>query len=114
MSDRTTRDDWQRTIERITFRFPFPIELEADPHPHWSRSACRFPLRVTIRVPDIRTGLITGVHLIEDMPLFETSEGERIVMVRAAVMRILQHELDECLLVDGVQFRDPHANEARS
>ncbi|MGN6107247.1 MAG: hypothetical protein ACTHU0_19220 [Kofleriaceae bacterium] len=93
-------------VERISVRLPIPVILHADIDPLFDG----WRLRVSIKVPDIHTGEPTWVHTMAPVERIDT-EGRAVSRVRSAILKALEHELDECLLLDGKQVRDPHANE---
>ncbi len=103
---------WREYVERITFDFPIKILLKAERDPHTDGER----LLVTLAgVPDVyEPGKFTNVYMFEELPPFEqVSPYDRGCIVRDAIIRHLEHEVDECLRFDNKQLRDPHANDPR-
>lgn len=101
------RDEWQTTMDRVSMHraWPIPTILRALTTPQY------LDLRCEIRVRDIRTGEPTKVHIRELLSVAESalmSDDDRLEFVIHMVRRAIEHELDECLLVDGRQHRNPH------
>lgn len=63
----------------------------------------------------METGVATTIHQFHHLPdhHFRLSRERAIDLVKRFIQRAVMHELDECLLVDGVQLSDPHAGERR-
>lgn len=70
----------------------------------------RFPEQRRIvfrtRVMDRDTGEPLEVIFNEDFPSEEF--GDPVRWIKRALMRALDHEIDECLVRDGVRVHDPH------
>jgi hypothetical protein len=99
--------DFVKIVSSVSLpRFPFPIKLEV------ADRGSAFELRIIAYVPDRDTGRQTTVFRIEvlDREHCEMWSPESVIaMIRAFLMDILAHELDEHLLINGVRRVDPHA-----
>lgn len=94
---------WSEFLGRITLRSSFPLRVKAIETLQGTK------LRAMLDVPDIHTGKMQTVHV--EWPAFDNLNDENAFrFVRMLLREILEHELDECLLLDGVQVNDPHAN----
>lgn len=101
---------WQRFIERIDLsRWASPIRLEVFNADLFDA----IELRVAICVPDIHTKELSWVTRRDFLPDI-ADDKTNVRIVRRYISLILEHEIDECLLLDGEQLRDPHANEGHS
>lgn len=65
---------------------------------------------VDMEVLDVQTGRPTVVHTTERVPVFALQKYDDVYskIVRAALRRALEHELDEWLTVDGERATNPH------
>lgn len=99
--------DWPAFIARLSFRSMFPIEIRLDPAGEpYSEDA----LVVILHAPDIHDGSPSRVFYL--IPLSEMGDPvEALDRIRKTVLQAIRHELDECMLFDGRQIRDPHAKE---
>jgi hypothetical protein len=94
-------------VHRVTVRNPpFPIRVEA-------RVSERGGLEVNVitTVPCRDTGTPIRVRHTEHVCPF--SEEQVLAFVTGFIRTVFDHEFKECLHVDGVRVRDPHANEAK-
>ena len=94
-------------MHRVTVRNPaFPIRLEA--------RICDYDsieVRATTTVPCRDTGAPIRVVHTEHIRAF--SEDQVLAFMTGFIRTVFDHEFRECLHVDGVRVRDPHANEAK-
>lgn len=66
-------------------------------------------LELTLAVTDIHTGKPSSVHKVVPLPSFGRCDERRALdIARSAAREAFEHEIDECLLLDGVQHVDPH------
>lgn len=75
-------------------------------------SGCRWiSVEVAIETFDRKTGAPTAIRLTSPTVLLGAEDPARFVaeLVRETIRRTFEHELDECLYVDGVRMFDPHA-----
>lgn len=98
--------DWSALVARLTFRTIIPVRLHVAP-PREGHDRPR--LVVTLRVASIHGGAPTTLTSRYPLPP-ERDVLAAIRLVRTLVLRAIEHEIDECLLVDGRQLADPHAN----
>lgn len=98
--------DWSALVPRLTFRTILPVRLHVAP-PREGDDRPR--LVVTLRVESIHGGAPTTLTSRYPLPP-ERDALAAIRLVRTLVLRAIEHEIDECLLVDGRQLADPHAN----
>jgi len=106
---------WERAISRVTMHkaWPFPVSL----HVRHSATSDAFDIRVTWGVNDIQhPDESIYVHMLEVVGCAESLQmdaDEKVKHIIRLVTNAFRHEFDECLLVDGRKFRDPHANDAK-
>lgn len=110
MSDYLTPEEIVAAVARLTFGYPFlawGLEVSAI-HDH------RDPTRVTIAVsmlktPHRDTGLPIRVYMRETLPPFYVIDVQRLMhWVYELVLKLLRHELDESLHLDGRRMFNPH------
>lgn len=102
---------WMAIAERVTLRPAWQLPMR------WSIEVDRMGVmvHVEIDVPDIVTNEMQTVHQYHHVPY---GEVDRLAHVKAVdliarlIRRMVLHELDECLLVDGEQLSDPHSRDA--
>jgi hypothetical protein len=106
------RHRWEAAAAKVTMRPCWPMPMRArvrDQGPGW------LMLVVELDAPDIHTGEMQTVHIAETIhPKSETTEGQMVDVIVWLYRRAVQHELDECLLVDGSPAREPHPELTRS
>lgn len=96
--------DWTAFLARLSFRTLFPIDLRFDPELH--------ALVVILHAPDIHDGTPTRVyHMLSLRDVHISDPTEAMGQIRRLVLRAITHEVDECMLFDGRQVRDPHEAE---
>ena len=98
-------------------RFPSPITIVVSPYEPDGSAA---EVVLSMQVAHVRTGFPTTVNQSTVLDHFAIQARARAAgtfdqAVVAAVWdmakRLVLHELQECLFVDGRQFEDPHADE---
>lgn len=100
-------ETWAEYIDRVAVHFPLPLEVWALSNPG---SPDDVELRAVMHAPNILGGeriLVTVVDF--PPPLATVADPARYL--RTLLLRVLAHELDETLLVDGVKARDPHTED---
>lgn len=97
---------WRELIERVTFKFPLRVTLKAEIDE--SRDDER--VVVVLHVPDMHTGEPSKVYNADNPPAFDErmTAAHALWLLRAQILRVLEHEVDEHLQFDGVQIRNPH------
>jgi hypothetical protein len=101
---------WPDFLKRISLRPSFPLSLEL----RESTRGRGLVLFAKLDAPDIHTGQMQTLHIAEVLMYPPHDEKHALWIVRTLLRAALEHELDECLLLDGVQVRDPHSNERSS
>jgi len=103
----------RRIVERVSLRPGlFKIDLRVD----LSVEEDAVRLTASLHAPDVHNAMPTRVHssvLIEIDHLVMVSDDDVLDIVKRRVREVVNHELDEVLLVDGKQARDPHAKDRR-
>jgi hypothetical protein len=103
---------WSQFLERVEFKFPIPTEIRIDENRRRGFEEVRLEFRIA--VPDINTGeTIYVMH--QDFPppiehLLKSGFGPARY-IRNQILKVLAHEVDECLRIDGVKAHDPHTME---
>lgn len=104
-----TADDLAALVARVSFRAWFPVRLRVAPTLTFDGDPA---LVVAIDVPDVHAdapGAVT-VRVYHRIPMRPAADPVEVLrVIRRAVMSALEHELDETMLLDGRQIRDPHA-----
>lgn len=95
---------WAEFLSRITLRFPLPISVRIR-----LVDSGRPSLVVLLVTRCVHTGETIDVRTEELLPPSEhIDEDIAARLVRGAVLRMLEHELDETLCLDGSRLVDPH------
>lgn len=101
-------DRWRAIADAMTFRpaWPWPMRIVVD-----MDSRDGLSIRVKLTAPCIVTGESQIVNHMEHIP-WQMAEGATSADIARAIHRLLrsavEHEFDECLLLEGRQLRDPH------
>lgn len=104
-------DRWRSVANAMTFRpaWPWPMRIIVDMDLRDGLSIC-----AQLTAPCVVTGESQIVHHMEHIPLLMAEGATHADIVRHAhrlLKAAVEHEFDECLLLDGKQLRDPHASE---
>lgn len=89
------------------------IELRGFPMKFNMRVLSGQDFLVSYKAQDVNGGGLVEVQharFIGDFPRDDTAH--LVHEVRRAILAVLEHELDECLFVNGVRVRDPHEGES--
>jgi hypothetical protein len=103
-------DRWHRIASQIKMRacWPWPSRIDV----RISSEIDGLCAHVWLKAPDMHTEEVTKVHHIQYISRIEAwadlPDSELVAFLRKLLLRSFIHEFDECLLVDGVQYRDPH------
>jgi hypothetical protein len=105
---------WVALAASITLRPEWQIPITWSVEHSLDQDAMK--LHVRMRANDFVTGKPTTIHMVEILPNIiaiedDVHEGRR--RIARVIRRAVEHELDECLLVSGVQMRDPHSKDPR-
>lgn len=109
-----TNSDFIQLVAAVDLkRFAIPVRISCE-RAIWNDSLI---VLVTLIVPDVITGEQTTVnHQEEFLPehIKRLDRDGALMLIRRQLSFALNHELDECFLVDGKQLRDPHEREKRA
>ena len=97
--------DWQRLLDRVTIRLPFKAGIG---EVNMSATSDDLTIALWFDALDSVTQKPNRFHSVRIIPMYLKNDRERLMWLRAQWREMLEHELDESLLVDGKQLRDPH------
>jgi hypothetical protein len=98
---------WKAAVARIKLRPSVRMTLD------YRVQRGREQIAVTLQTIDIHDGRLTTTTLCRDVPEAKCDIEAAVAWIRQLCLDLLEHELDECLLFDHRQLRDPHALEAQ-
>lgn len=92
---------WRRVLSRLSLeKFPIRVDVKIQWRSAWL-------LVVSLEALDVHTGKPVVVHVTD--PAGDPDTIDPWHLVRRLLRFLLEHELDECLWVDGKHLVDPHA-----
>lgn len=94
--------DWDAFAARVSFRPGPRFTLEVR-----RRLEDRVDLVLKLETTDVNTGLTTTITHEMEAPN-ASCDKHAYHIVRGMAIDALTHEIDEALLIDGMQQRDPH------
>lgn len=102
-----TLDEWQKAIDRVTMHriWPMPIVQRVSHSEHLDA----FAIYTKLSAPCVDTGDPQVVTHLAVAPDYIVDPDDAVDFLARQIKKAVEHEIDECLLVDGRKLRDPHA-----